>query len=107
MRASRQHTNINTIGFDHPGGYDRALLERIAAATHNPRFTEAQTLDWLTATFRGPAKPRKPGSHRGEATVFLIDVSSPLASAMGDPRAIDVVAPAMVDLIKYKQVMWS
>ena len=106
-RARRQYTNINTVGFGVPGKYDRELLERIAKATHNGRFSEAQTLNRLTAIFRDPARPRKPGSHRGEATVFVIDISGSMTSPMGAQRAIDVVVTAMIELIKYKQGMWS
>lgn len=106
-KARQQRTNINTVGFGNPEAYDAALLGRIAAATHNGRFAAAGDLAGLNAAFRGPSGPRRPGSHRGEATVFVIDVSGSMANPMGQQRAIDVVASAMIELIRYKQRRWS
>ena len=112
-RAIAQRTNINTIGIGLPGGYDRALLERIAARTHNGRFAEAQTAADLNRIFGGAARPRKPGSHRGEATVFVVDVSGSMRTPMGPPQRmgatqrIDAVSEAMSGLLRYKQARWS
>ncbi len=106
-RARAAHTNINTIGIGNPGGYDRALLERISAGTHNGRFAEADTVAKLDTLFAGAAGPRPVGSHRGEATVFLIDVSGSMTEAMGNARRIDAVAAAMLGLLRFKQARWS
>ena len=107
QRAADQHTNINCVGIGMPGGYDRLLLERIAASTRTGRFCEAQTAADLGRAFDGAAQPKRPGSHRGEATVFLVDVSGSMLERMGTARRIDAVAAAMLGLLRYKQARWS
>lgn len=106
-RARAARTNINTVGIGDPGGYDRALLERIAAGTHNGRFAEADTIARLDALMARAAGPRPLGSHRGEATVFVIDASSSMTEPMGQARRIDAVATAMLGLLRFKQARWS
>ena len=106
-RAISQRTNLNTIGIGQPGDFDRALLERIAGRTHNGRFAEAQTVTELNRAFKGAEQRRQPGSHRGEATVFVVDVSGSMLSPMGSDRRIDAVRDAMLGLLRYKQARWA
>ena len=106
-RALAQRTNINTVGIGQPGDFDRFLLERIANRTHNGRFAEAQTVADLGLIFEGAAKRQRPGSHRGEATVFVVDVSGSMLGAMGSDRRIDAVRDAMLGLLRYKQARWA
>jgi Mg-chelatase subunit ChlD len=107
-RARQQFTNVNCIGFGDPGQFNKELLTRISNATHNGKYFEATTISALGATLRRAAGPRQHVNHRGEATAFVIDCSgSMVLFKMGERRRIDVVRDAMVDLIRYKQAMWS
>jgi Mg-chelatase subunit ChlD len=107
-RAREQYTNINTIGFGDPGQFNKELLGCIAAATHNGKYFEATTVHALGTTFRRAAGRDRNAAHRGEATVFVIDCSGSMAVyQMGGRQRIEVVRDAMIDLLRYKQAVWS
>lgn len=106
-RAKQQRTNINTVGFGNPHEFDRDLLVRIAAATHNGRYHEATTVAALGQAFRRGTSSRPGAQHKGEVTVFCIDTSGSMMSAMGNQRRIEAVRDALNGLLIYKQKMWS
>ncbi len=107
-RAGQLRININCIGFGDPGQFNKELLTRIAAATHNGKYFEVTTISALGATFRRAAGHRSHTNHRGEATAFVIDCSgSMVICRMGGRQRIEVVRDAMADLLHYKQAVWS
>jgi Mg-chelatase subunit ChlD len=105
-RAKAAYTNINALGIGDPDEFDRDLLMRIAGATHRGRYYEPQTIAALGCAFRDGAARKV--SHKGEATVFVIDASgSMVLGKMGDKTRIEAVREAMVALVNYKRQMWS
>lgn len=106
-RAATQRCNINTIGFGNHGEFDEALLQRIAAATHNGRYCEATTIAALGQAFRRAAGQGRSVRHRGEATVFCIDASASMTSPMEGSTRIEAVRAAMNSLVVWKQSNWS
>lgn len=97
--------NINTIGFG--TSYDRALMQRIAAGTHNGKFFEAQDLLSLTQIFTKGAHRLKRRHHRQEYTVLCLDLSGSMVQPMGGRRKIDVLSEALLTLLAYKQATFA
>lgn len=107
-RSRALRINVNTIGFGDPSEFNESRLRDVAKGTHNGRYIPVATAKGLGAAFlskdRGPAKP---AAHRGEATVFVIDTSGSMASAMEGSTKIAIVRDTLAQLIRYKQRMWS
>lgn len=107
-RAHSLRINLNTIGFGDPRNLDPDRLRAVAVGTHRGRFVPVETalaLDRALATDGSGA--RKHRSHRGAATVFVIDASGSMRDPMGNASKIEVVRDALHQLLVYKQRMWS
>jgi Mg-chelatase subunit ChlD len=106
--ARRNHINVNTIGFG--DSFDENLLRRMAKATHNGRFFSVRNLRQLTAVLLADAK-KKPVAvrrqHRAENTVLAIDCSISMNWAMENTTKIRVVEEAALQLLLYKQRLFS
>lgn len=108
--ARRWHVNINTIGFGDPQSreYDPELLRRIAAATHNGKFIEVDSLRKLSeALVRGGIQGQGGGRHRSETSILAVDCSGSMMLPMEGKRRIDVVVEAITHLLHYKQQCFS
>jgi Mg-chelatase subunit ChlD len=107
-QARRAYTNINTIGVGDPEQFDRALLERVAAATHNGRFVSVQSLRELTdALIAGGNGTTNMRSHRSETAVIVCDCSGSMAHLMDGKSKIAVVEESLLRLLAYKQRMFA
>lgn len=106
--ARRHYININTIGFG--DSFDGKLLCRIAKSTHNGRFFSVRNLRQLTAVLLADAK-KNPlvtrRQHRAENTVLAIDCSISMNGAMENTTKIRVVEEAVLQLLLYKQRLFS
>jgi Mg-chelatase subunit ChlD len=96
---------INTIGFG--DGYNRQLLEQIAAGSHYGRFISVHNLRELSQVLAGATPPAAPHRHRSEATILAIDCSSSMQEAMEDRSKIQVVEEAILHLLHFKQRLFS
>lgn len=109
-QARASYININTIGFGDPHNYDAALLQRIAAATHNGKYLSVRSLRELTDSLIASDNGHR-GSHRhrrrSECTVLCLDLSGSMTGPMGDRRKIEVVEEAILHLLHYKQQLFS
>ncbi len=106
--ARRNYINVNTIGFG--DSFDENLLRRMAQATHNGRFFSVRNLRQLTAVLLADAKKNpvaKRRQHRAENTVLAIDCSISMHGMMENTTKIRVVEEAVLQLLLYKQRMFS
>lgn len=104
-RARKNHININTIafGFDAQASPDR--LASVSAGTRTGRFVSVGHAKRLGQVLKDT--PRRNQAHQGEATVFCIDVSPSMRDVAGRGSKIEIVRDVMLNLIEYKQKMWS
>ncbi|HEX8639294.1 MAG TPA: vWA domain-containing protein [Pyrinomonadaceae bacterium] len=106
--ARRNYINVNTIGFG--DSFDENLLRRMAKATHNGRFFSVRNLRQLTAVLLADAKKNPIATrreHRAENTVLCIDCSISMHGAMENTTKIRVVEEATLQLLLYKQRLFS
>lgn len=103
--AKKNRINIVTIPF---GKFhdDIKKMQAIADATHNGKMMAAHDAEQLAKVFKNTV-PRSKGFSRGEASVFVIDVSASMSESMDGKTRIEVVVQALIGLIKYKQAVWS
>jgi len=107
-RACTSFININTIGFGDQ--YNESLLRKIAAATHRGKFVPVSSLRELTATLVGYTDAAATGAryqHRAECTVLVIDLSSSMTDPMQGKTKVQVVEKAILQLLLYKQRLFS
>lgn len=105
-RAAENRININTIGFGLGLDISPERLKAVSAGTRTGQYMSVNTAKTLGEVMKRTAPSHH--RHRGEATVFCIDVSPSMKyDYMDDKRKIDVVRDTMYDLIRYKQKMWS
>jgi Mg-chelatase subunit ChlD len=105
-RAYTLHTNINCIGFG--DAFDEKGLRAITAGTHKGKFYTARSLLELNDAFaavshEGPSSYH----HRAECTILCVDCSGSMTQPMGDRRRIDVVVQSSLNLLAYKQAVYS
>lgn len=106
--ARRSYINVNTIGFG--DSFDEKLLRRMAGATHNGRFFSVRNLRQLTAVLLADAKKNPLATrrrHRAENTVLAIDCSISMNWTMENTTKIRVVEEAALQLLLYKQRLFS
>lgn len=106
--ARRNYINVNTIGFG--DSFDENLLRRMAKETHNGRFFSVRNLRQLTAVLLADAKKNPVATrrrHRAENTVLTIDCSPSMNSGMENTTKIRVVEEAVLQLLLYKQRLFS
>lgn len=105
-RAAENRININTIGFGLGPKISPERLKAVSAGTRTGRYMSVDAAQTLGEVMKRTAPSHH--RHRGEATVFCIDVSPSMEfDYMDGKRKIDVVRDTMYDLIRYKQKMWS
>lgn len=97
--------NLNCIAFGNDA--DEALLQRMAAATHNGHFFKVSDVATLAAAFTGVPQRRHSIASKPEMTVFVLDQSGSMWEALGSQRKIDVVAEALVNLVHQKKQLYS
>lgn len=103
--------NINTIGFGDK--FDEATLRKISSATHSGKFVSVRTLRELTNAFgvvfhstNGHNGHRR-HHHRAETTILAIDLSVSMQGSMEGKPKVKVVEEAVLELIKFKQRVFS
>lgn len=110
--ARRAYVNINTIGFGDK--FDEATLHKISSATHSGKFVSVRTLRELTNAFgvvfhsaNGHNDHRRYHRHRAETTILAIDLSASMQESMEGRPKVSVVEEAVLELIKFKQRVFS
>lgn len=96
--------NINCIGFG--DRYDREVLERISATTHNGKFFQVSDIGSLTTAIMSGTRNRNIAT-KPEATVFCIDVSGSMSEPMGNTTKIATVEAALMGLLEFKRWCFS
>ena len=104
-RAKNAWINLDTVGIGAEGDFDGPLLREISALTHNGRFHHCGGVAALDRAF-GHGRARSI-SHIGQATVFLVDVSTSMRELFGDQSRIQAVGQAIERLVRVKQKLWS
>lgn len=100
-----QYVNVNSIAFGNDA--DVPLLKRIASATHNGHFFQANDLATLTRVLVGSQLPRHSIGTKPESTIYLIDKSGSMWGPMGTSQKIDVVQAALLNLLQNKRLLFT
>ena len=107
-KAHANHININTVGIGDQ--YDERLLRLISGSTHNGKFIHVSSLNTLAQALQRnnhKSHGRKTRHPRPETTILTVDCSPSMAGTMYGMPKIQIVSSAILDLLLYKQRLYS